>query len=371
MDVGSLREELKGEPEFDERSLPLEEIFCTGVGDVRFEKPISGVALLDCGANIVCISPRVFKFLQQTHQVSSHKEGFSIKLGDGLEGPRVEYPFCEVLFRLVLNSVPLSFKAVAAVKETGRDVIISHHCMKANGIHLFLHDPELFRRQYDPPCREELEEPDFSVFDVKKEVTGEVIVDRECPDREMVQTVVDNYQDLFAPMTAKDFINVAPFEVELIPGAELKSCPVRRLSPTYRVQVREQLDELLELDIIEPVDTAIASPIVVIPKPDGDIRMCVDYSIFVNPNTVKLRYPMPDAKVAISCLAKHRLYAVIDLVRGFHQMRMASNSVSLTAFICCFGTSAFKRVPFGLCNAPALFQRAMVGVLGSLISRPV
>ncbi len=167
VDVESLSEELNGEPISDEWSLPLEEIFCTGVDDVNFVQPFSGVALLDCGANIFCISPRVFKFLQQTHQVISHQEIFSVNLGDGVEGPCVEYSVCEVMCRLVLNSVPLSFKAMAAVKETGRDVIISHHCMKANGIHLFLHDPALFRSQYGPPDREELEEPKFSVFETE------------------------------------------------------------------------------------------------------------------------------------------------------------------------------------------------------------
>ncbi len=166
-------------------SLPLQDILCTGCGDVGLQEPFSGVALLDCGANVVCISPRVFAYLREVHQVQFSTELFSVRMGDGTESEPTEHYFCDVLFRLTLNTVPLTFRSRAAVKETGRDVILSHYLLKTNGIHLFLHDPELFRQQHDMSTNER----ENSVLELSEDNRSIVEVHPLCLEREKEEGV--------------------------------------------------------------------------------------------------------------------------------------------------------------------------------------
>ena len=126
--------------------------------------------------------------------------------------------------------------------------------------------------------------------------------------------------------------------------------------------VEEQCAELLAADIIEPSKSPWSTPIVPIRKKDGTIRLCVDYRK-LNEVTKPDRHPMPNVTDVISGLSGVRYFTTLDLVRGYYQMPIAEDSREFTAFSTPRGHWQFKRLPFGLKNAPSAFQREMQAVL--------
>ena len=100
-------------------------------------------------------------------------------------------------------------------------------------------------------------------------------------------------------------------------------------------------------------------------KKTGDKRLCVDHRV-LNKITVKDRYPLPHIEDLLSRLARHRVFTNLDLLAGYHQVPMSDESIQYTSFVTQDGQYEYLRMPFGLCNAPAVFQRMINGVLGEL-----
>ena len=115
-------------------------------------------------------------------------------------------------------------------------------------------------------------------------------------------------------------------------------------------------------DVIEPSKSPWSAPIVPIRKKDGTIRLCVDYRR-LNDVTKPDRHPMPNANDVISGLSGVKYFTTLDLVRGYYQMPIEEGSREYTAFSTPRGHYQFKRLPFGLKNAPSAFQREMQAVL--------
>ncbi|RWS00391.1 hypothetical protein B4U79_07363 [Dinothrombium tinctorium] len=139
----------------------------------------------------------------------------------------------------------------------------------------------------------------------------------------------------------------------------------------YRCSLREDdligqfIEELLQNDIIEPSNSPWASPIVIVKKKDGTSRMCIDYRK-VNSFTVKDSYPLPRIDDIFDSLADAKIFSKFDLTSGYYQIDVSKDSRDKTAFTCKKGLFQFKRLPFGLSNAPPAFQRTMDLVLASL-----
>jgi hypothetical protein len=93
--------------------------------------------------------------------------------------------------------------------------------------------------------------------------------------------------------------------------------------------------------------------------------MCVDYRSF-NAKTVKDRYPLPRVDDYIERMTGCQYFTTLDLASGYHQIKMAEDSISKTAFTTPDGQYEYLRMPFGLVNAPAVFQRAINSILGKL-----
>ncbi|XP_078250227.1 uncharacterized protein LOC144589461 [Pogona vitticeps] len=138
-----------------------------------------------------------------------------------------------------------------------------------------------------------------------------------------------------------------------------------RVTGPYRDKVRKELDEMLRENIIVPSSSPWSSPIVLVDKPDGSIRFCVDYRK-LNRVTTPDAYPMPRLDNLIETIGGCRFISSLDLVKGYWQLRIDPRDQEKTAFCSPFGLYEFQVLSFGLRNAPATFQRLMDQTLAGL-----
>ena len=144
----------------------------------------------------------------------------------------------------------------------------------------------------------------------------------------------------------------------------------RHFPPPVAKEIEEQCEELERVGVIEPSESAWNSPIVPVRKPDGRLRMCIDYRR-VNDVTVKDRFPMCVVSECVYSMHGMKMFTKMDLVRGYYQMPVTEDSRPVTAFSTAKKHYQFRNLSFGLANAPAAFQRAMNVVLSGFPSKNV
>lgn len=138
-----------------------------------------------------------------------------------------------------------------------------------------------------------------------------------------------------------------------------------RLSPCELDLVREKIDEFLKCNIIRPSCSPYASPILLVKKKNGSDRLCVDYRE-LNSNTVADKYPLTLIQDQISRLRGAYYFTCLDMASGYYQIPLNADSIEYTAFVTPHGQYEFLSMPFGLKNAPSVFQRIIMQVLGDL-----
>lgn len=146
-----------------------------------------------------------------------------------------------------------------------------------------------------------------------------------------------------------------------------------RYPECYREEIKNQVDKLLKEKIIRESYSPWSSPVWVVPKKldasgKQKFRMVIDYRK-VNSKTIDDKYPIPNISDILDKLGKNIYYTTLDLASGFHQIEMDENSIPKTAFNTENGHFEFLRMPFGLKNAPATFQRLINFVLRDYINK--
>ena len=138
-----------------------------------------------------------------------------------------------------------------------------------------------------------------------------------------------------------------------------------RLSTTNKNMVSEAIKEMMEAGIIEPSSSPWASPIVLVPKKDGGVRIVVDYRK-LNAVTKKDCYPLPRIEEVHDTMGGHFWFTSVDFLSGYYQIPVALEDREKTAFITHDGLYQFKVTPFGLTSAPATFQRTIDTILNKV-----
>jgi hypothetical protein len=148
------------------------------------------------------------------------------------------------------------------------------------------------------------------------------------------------------------------FTIELDPGTAPISRAPYRMAPSELMELKIQLQELLEKGFIRPSVSPWGAPVLFVKKKDGSLRLCIDYRQ-LNRVTVRNKYPLPRIDDLFDQLRGATVFSKIDLRSGYHQLKIKDSDVPKTAFRTRYGHYEFLVMPFGLTNAPAAFMDLM------------
>jgi hypothetical protein len=226
-------------------------------------------------------------------------------------------------------------------------------------------------RQYASSVARQASRATGDAFSLERilEVRRALLSQLKVPDAECLQQLLqikNAYADAFGEDISTP-CKLRKFEIKLKSGFKYYAFLPRRVSDPVLKQMKEQIAALLEQGVIENCeDSPFAFPIVMAKRSGSDkLRLCIDFK-FQNDQTEPFPYPIPDIKDQLDRLAGNEFYCSLDCSSFFHEFEIMESCRALTAFVTPWGQKLqWRRVPFGLRNAPAHCQRQFQELLAN------
>ena len=204
---------------------------------------------------------------------------------------------------------------------------------------------------------DDTEGDDLVVWNSDAEASKQLMINEQLEDSQKIEllALLKEFDDVLQNTPGKT--NLVEYRIHTDSAPPLR-LPAYRLPYAYRDRVKKELDDMLKLGIIEPSASEWASPMVVVAKKDGALRICVDFCR-LNAISKYDAYPMQRIDELVDKLGKARFVTTVDLTKGYWQVPIAEEDKPKTAFTTPFGLFQFTVMPFGLQGAPSTFQRMM------------
>lgn len=193
--------------------------------------------------------------------------------------------------------------------------------------------------------------------DIKTSLSGE--------DLEKLVLLLDGYSEFMISGTATTTVTTGKMHIRLNESAPVYYRPYK-MSFNEKLRVRDIIQDLLNKGIIRESESPYSSPILLVKKKDGSDRMCVDFRA-LNRLTVKDRYPLPLIDDHLDRMGKAKYFSTLDMATGFHQIILDEDSIPLTGFVTPEGHYEYVKMPYGLANAPIVYQRIISTTLREFI----
>src|SRR5215204_3378126 len=184
--------------------------------------------------------------------------------------------------------------------------------------------------------------------------------------QEQLDGLIKEYENIFVKDKSElGRTNIIKHSIDTGEEKPIKQRPYR-MSQKHKEINKEEIVKMLQKEVIRKSKSSWSSPVTFVPKKNGEVRYCIDYRK-LNQVTKKDNHPLPRIDDILDQMQGSQWFSTIDLASGYWQVEIEKEDKEKTAFITNEGLYEFNVMPFGLCNAPATFQRLMHEVLGDLV----